>query len=185
MKEFLKPNWKKFLLPIFLIVCFFVLVKYYFYYAIIVDEHTPTLINFIDEIEEYRKLNDSRSMNKTGKNIENYVTQNKIKEKFSKLQDIEFLAVFLPMINPFMPQPCEFRFSTFCKYYIDETTYNLIESRGSFAGASLFDYEKKEYVQISYFDIFFNTIILFAEGYLFSCLVIHILHFFKKPRNNV
>ena len=80
MKEFLKPNWKKFLLPIFLIVCFFVLVKYYFYYAIIVDEHTPTLINFIDEIEEYRKLNDSRSMNKTGKNIENYVTQNKIKE---------------------------------------------------------------------------------------------------------
>ncbi len=186
IKAFLRPEWKKMILPLIFILIFMFLIYSSYTIASIGDDYICEYCEFTDIIYDIHNIdqNDTLTINQTVTKIENL--SNNFKQDIEKKEIIStYGLIFIgPMmiINPIYPGPCELGDSLlntdFCVYYTSEESYNclddLSEKIEKFSENSpiIMMISFPEYKQLSIFNIVANLIFLFIEGYLISSIIL-------------
>lgn len=180
--SFLRPEWKKFILPIVFIILFIVMISSFYYTASVLDKYGCEVASLYERLDTYREQNDTSGITQTVDALEslsqNYKNDMKITEGVGPV-----LSIVLA-IDPIVPVPCEFMVSgltlTPCQFYASEETYNCM--KGSIGGTiSVFaEPEIKEYKGVSVATLGLNVLLLFVEGYLISAVVLFI---YRKIRS--
>jgi hypothetical protein len=190
-KEFLKPRWEKFILPILFIIIFLFVINFFFSFGSTLDKYTCQIISLAKDLQTLGEKNQTLAFNNTlnefmslFQNMQNDMNQ-------TEQEHIEPLFNFIKVIDPVIPVPCE-GMSDYtcqyypchtCQYYISKETYNCIINimNGNFSwiGQSTIT----EYKKVSFITIGLNALVLFAEGYLLSCLIVFGYSKFKKKSN--
>lgn len=190
LKEFLKPEKRKFILPTILIIMFFIAV-YFFYYASSFMEATIFNCENLALIQEYNtaiEKNDTVSANLTFEKIKTRTEMlaPKVNETLKIQQYAEFFVpafLFIGKIDLLFPWSCEFfsyQYGNICRFYISEENFNcftnfLTNQQNLTQGLVFFTFGEPKipsYVPLSALDIFLNVFILFVDGYLISCLIV-------------
>jgi len=190
-KEFLKLDWKKFVIPSILIIVFMIFISWFFAVSKPLEKHGCEMIELYNRLANYRERNDTLGMNKTITELESL--RNQIREEidsstflFKDIDDVRVIYDFIIKIDPAFPTPCSISTTKNCRYFISKSTYDcMIESyRKGEATESLFGLiepqELPPYNKLSTLDLSLNIVILFSEGYLFSCLISWIYNKVKK-----
>lgn len=178
MKEFLKPEWKKFILPIALIVLFLVMIVSFHLYSSVMNKYFCGTISLFQELEATMKQNDSlayeRAFNKTVASP--FFTEGQNYDEL--VRGAAYISIFIRTIDPFMSLPCEYKYdyynflvNDFCEYYINKETYNCCASLPESSNISCFD-TAKPYKGVSLVTQGLNVLLLFLEGYLISCVAL-------------
>jgi len=184
LKEFLKPEWKKFALPLALLVLFFFLENAYGAFGSAEDNVYCPASQFMKNMEVAKSQNDTVGMQKI---IDNARPLQKDFTEFmqnaEKIKSNTIVDGALRMADPFLPSPCELSIRRPCIFYMNETSYNCIREAASvtsnvpeFAlglvgGFGDSDNNLPSYKTLSYNDVIFNALFLATEGYLISCLI--------------
>jgi len=183
-KEFLKPEWKKIILPSILILIFIILIKFSYDTASLFDKYLCEIFSVAKQKQVYIEQNNTKALEDIEIRLENLSNNFRIeveKNRLLKLADEEFFFhAFMNMkkINPLLPFPCEHNIVDLrykhCRFYINEETYDCLANFTSPKNIIFGFYKKemREYKKVSFFDISLNILILFIEGYLISCLIL-------------
>lgn len=193
IKEFLKFEKKKLILPVILILPFFVLVNSFYTLSSVQDEYLCESTYLNEELIIYYNQNNTLAYNQTVEKLDN-IRENMAEFEKSNiyLRDKKIIErLFFPMnkINPLFPVPCEWGISPVygrqtCVYYLNEKSYNCLKEFLSFLNqnedpytstyTSILSTSLPDYKQISAFILTLNILVLFVEGYLISCLILFI-----------
>lgn len=180
--EFLKPDWKKFILPIVLIIIYFFLIGYFSRIGDVMDAYTCERISIREKIIDAVQNNES---------AEAYMEESRIQMEKWRLasenldvDNIIGLYNLMKFIDPFIPSPCEFTASNYCVHYSSQETFdcitNFVKVTDEPSGLIAIPINIEEYRRGSFFTHIPNFLILIMEGYLISALVIL---FYKKIKN--
>ncbi len=175
-KEFLKPDWKKFILPVILLIIYIFLVNYYSQIGNVLDEFVCDQMTLATKSHEVAASNDTEAKEEFMK--EAGELSDKIKESTERLDIDNILPThnFMKSINPFMPVPCEFDSTKFCMHYSSQESYDCvksyIDSRPESEPVLVALSVQKKYKKLSLITHILNVIFLFTEGYLVSVLII-------------
>ncbi len=183
LKEFLKPEWKKIILPVIFISIFIILIKFSYDTASLFDKYMCEMLSVAKQRQVYIEQNNTEALEEIeiqSENLSNNFRSEVEKNRLLKLADEEFFFhTFMSMkkINPLLPFPCEHNIMDLrykhCRFYINEEAYNCFINFTSFENIIFgFNKEMIEYKKVSFFDISSNILILFIEGYLVSCLIL-------------
>ena len=188
IKEFLKPDWKKLILPFILIILYIYIVAFSSRVGQLMDTY------MCDSFSLNRKITEAYQNNETDK-IDQYKEEmNYLSGKMrtaSENLDIDNIVViynFMKFINPVMPLPCELESTNFCAHYASKETYDcfvdfedyLKGPSASVTAGLLSPTAMVEYRKSTFFTHVFSIIVLIIEGYLVSALVVFL---YKKIKN--
>lgn len=177
IKEFIKPEWKKFILPIVFIIFFLILINTFYFWGSVVDKYGCELISLEEEYIINIKQNNTLTINQSINKIESLPSAYQIYPIF----------IFLQTIDPIIPVPCGFfiRGNIICEYYITEDTYSCIKNKGleiektlGSLGSLIFKLSfpmfnvTSEYKKASIITQTLNILLLFIEGYLISSVIL-------------
>lgn len=169
-KELLRPEWKKFVLPIIFIILFLFTISTFYSVASVMDKYVCSLTDLIKEQHTAFENNDTVTINETQKKINE--TFQVIGPEFKQLEDFWPVVEFIKFINPITPIPCELSLSDFCMFYTNEDTYNCFKSTEPPTSLSIIELEVKPYKKVSISAFALSIMILFLEGYLISAVVL-------------
>ncbi len=182
IKEFLKPEWKKFVLSIILIMSYLVLLSNFYSYGAAIDTFIQEQESFSQELKSAQEQNNTlliEQLNKRGLEL-----RKSINPAMLNLEKIEFIYVFIEKIDPFLNVPCELVRKSSCEHYGNKKTYD--SSVALMSITSDFNIFEKpdiiEYRKASVFTALFNVVILFIEGYLLSSIILFIFRILKKTK---
>ena len=178
IKDFLKPEWKKFIIPAVLIGLFFYLLSFFYYWGSIEDGLICELLPVALKNYEAGKINDTKALEETQKRIEALFEE----KVWSKQWPDYYYSTGLPLtylmvkINPFTPLPCSLQeHNTIvlqCVSYSNSETRDCMNTWID----RIYDKEDidKEYRELnppSIIQLLANILYLFSLGYLLSCLM--------------
>lgn len=176
VKEFLKPEWKKFVLPVVFIVFFLIIVGSFYYIGSVLDKYGCQTASLITEASEYGSENELK-FNQTFEEL-GLISQN-MQTDLEAVETLFPILNFFLIIDPIFPVPCTFmagfmHVTGLCEYYISEETYNCFGTVNP-DFSSFFEGPKiKEYQPASLTAFGLNILLLFVEGYLISAVVLFI-----------
>lgn len=189
VKEFLKPEWKKFILPIVLTIIFFFTTSVFYSLGSIMDKYGCEMVLLIEEQLTNMEKNDTLAFNQTAEKgrllFQNMQTDTEqIQVHF---ESIEPVIHSISTIDPIFPVPCETISEiqgNVCEFYMSEETYNCFESFVSEDSGVMMDIfgetEKIEYKKASAITLGLNVLLLFVEGYLISSAILFIYRKIRK-----
>ena len=187
-KFLLKPEWRKFVLPIILVV---MLLYVSFSSASIVtvfDKYTCEISDLSKQYIAADKQNNTEvkdSINQSSEGI-----RKKISEDVNKINALavrEF-AFFLSTINPLTPLPCELTLSPLCTPYMNKKSYDCLADLANFTKQNIENRTIAENIKIREYSeptapIIYNSIIVFVEGYIISAVALGLYRKSKKKRD--
>lgn len=182
IKEFLKPEISKFIVPIILLLAF----TFFVYSFDNILKKIETLpcesLTLMKELDAARKNNDTEKITEVGqketKLMEKYNLEN-FKLPFSQGN---IFYKLITKIDLMFPLPCEILPEKNCKNYNNKESFECtIESRkyNPFSEIDIIEVQNN-YNPLTIFDIIINIFVLFFEGYLLSCLIIWFYRKVKK-----
>jgi len=142
------------------------------------DKYSCQFPALLKEFVNNRDNNDSLAMNQT---FERMKTMGVVfEEDVNNFKKITPLIGFFRAIDPFVPIPCEYSPSNFCRFYMSQDSY--LCNKGIFEYPlpfidSIFTLEMKDYKTPSFWLILLNFIYLIVLGYLVSCAI---FFFFRR-----
>lgn len=176
-KEFISPSWKKFILPIIILV---LSIGIFFISLNLVSEigdQVCKIIDFQEEIQEIRKIGDEELLNQK---INEFVDK-RYKEYFQfKIGFIFISNKILVGIDPLYPAPCSLGVGNFCNYYSSQKHYdciNILVKDMPIVGTNT-----KGYNSINYLWLILNWVLLFIIWYLISCIIFLLYHKVKNRK---
>jgi ABC-type multidrug transport system fused ATPase/permease subunit len=203
--KLLKPERKKFVLPaIFIIVFLFMASAPAYSWGPALDKYACEYLSLWQEATTNAEKNDTYALNKTLEKMSalsgNWQKENEKQGLTMTLPLQYFSAAFLKTINPVTPVPCEYSAggsmiynpsmaNDFCVFYISRDSYDCTEGLRkllspvkipvNITGQTEQTERKEEYRQASAVTLGANILILFAEGYLLSSVILFI---YRKKR---
>ncbi len=178
IKEFLKPEWKKFVLPVIFVTLFLVAINAFYSYGSVIDKHGCETISLYKELQDNINKNDTVVINQT---MAKWLAMSQNMERdILRFEVIVPVFTFLNTIDPVFTLPCEVIGSN-CEFYINEDTYKCffgMKDNNTFLSLA----EPPEYKKASIATFSLNILILFAEGYLLSAVVLFGWRRTKKTR---
>ena len=181
MRDFLKPEWKKFILPIILIILFFVVINAFYTSGSVMDKYGCEAVSLIQEQQANIKQNNTLAINQTVSRMR-FLSQN-IQNDMRQIQNIEPIFNFVKTIDPFIPVPCEAMQGNVCEFYINKDTYNCfinLKSEKTTGINILAEPEINEYRVVSLPYLGLNVLLVFIEGYLISLIILFVYQKIKK-----
>jgi len=195
MIDLLKPDWKKFIIPLILFFTFLMLVKSFFDVASVIDKNACKILSLLQEANSKIEENDIKTINKTYYNL--VAISKNITRETKKLESFTIFLEIFKKIDPLFPFPCEFVIFSDCRFYINENTYkcltkdleteelqpkNYVVVDNDIINFFLIlsEIENKEYKKASADIILINILLLFLEGYLISIFIILIYRKIRK-----
>ena len=166
MKEFLRFEWKKTILPFILILLFFYALSVIYPVVKQMDDYVCEVISLNTEITKAISANDTLSAKVAAEKIKVLMEKNGVEKRMDQIDKNEWLMNML-VYDPLFPLPCEFSSAKFCRYYVSKETYDCF-SNIEMPENSLFALRMTEYVSFSVWDVLINTLFLFTAGYLIS-----------------
>lgn len=187
IREVLEPEWKKFILPLVLIILFSFVINTFYSISSITNKYGCEIVSLVQEQNDNIKQNNTLAFNETVKksisliqrmqNDADYLELNK-NEKKNKVF-FEPVYSFLNVIDPALPVPCELQNTRFCEYYVNKQTYDCTirmigqNETGGLNQAVIFEkIPMKDYTKSSIINLGSNVLLLFVEGYLVSSLIL-------------
>ncbi len=188
-RGFFEVEWKKFILPILLIILFGYLVYVYFSVANITDQTSCYILEQGNLIRKYYEQGNEKMLQKTMD--ETVLTLSQISSKFNvgiAYGSSFWLISSISRIYPFFPVSCEVAFSPGeqCRYYISKESYDCmlepINSSGDGISGilSIFSVNVPEYRKVSTFMLVLHFILIFIWGYLISAILLFLFRSLKK-----
>jgi len=179
IKSFIGFEWKKMILPFFLIIFFSYQIFIFYSISTIMENH------LCDSMESLRNVKNLQEQNNTQELDQAVFEWTSGSEEFKKdmKKFIENKNIFRisQSINPFFPIPCELGAGNYCRYYIDKKSFDCIYN-SNFKLSSLFEISKPEYRKISIFLLIFHMLAIFIIGYLISAIMFFIFRNIKIKR---
>jgi hypothetical protein len=178
MGDFFKLNWKKFILPVILIIIFLVVINALRISGSIGDKYDCQVVTLIQKNIDNAQKNDTAAVNQVDSEMK-LLAQNKQKE-VKHLQYSESISAFVKIINPIVPFPCEnLGKSNVCQFYINKETYDCLKKLD--INGDIFSQPKMSvYKPVSLWIILLNVLLLFIEGYFVSSII---MFFYGKIRD--
>jgi hypothetical protein len=177
IKSFLKPDWKKFILPAVFIALFLVLLNSFYNMGHIGDKYMCDVYSAGKQLQIYREQNNTFGFDQTEQRLLSISIS--IQKESESFKPIWFKPVwdFTTLVSPIVPAPCEFLGSyNVCEFYINETTYTCMVGQHLplpvVYVSSILESGQYEYNRASALMPALNILLLFAEGYLISCAVL-------------
>jgi hypothetical protein len=198
LKEFFKPTWKKFILPIILIVLFFSVMSIFYSLGSLTNKLSCPNINLAIEFAIASQKNDTAAMNAIFRKMENFRVEHE--DEFKQAESFLQLGSkmsFIKIIDPIFPGDCRFTEQEFnvCRDYINRETYECItnytktilelEPLEGIGAPLIAGWPLIPYNPLSILDILLNVLFLFFEGYILSCLIISAYNKIKGKRQPV
>jgi len=174
-KEFIRPEWKKFVIPAVMILFFLNTIFSFYQSEGVLDKYGCRITSSIQTLNLARAQNNTELFNST-RIIARELQYNLTSEGNTSL--IRFEDSLWPaerlfiLINPLTPFPCEFVFTSHCRHYTTEETYNCFSSLNLTGLYSAFSTEIKPYTPLDFWIILVSAIILLVEGYVFSAIIL-------------
>lgn len=180
-KEFFKPNLKKFILPVvlivFLIVALLITLNYMSYFG---DNGC-----FIDkgqkELQVLRDKNDSAGFAKKVNELMDEARSRQANVSAWRTSFVFYANTYIGKIDPYYPVPCLINSGKLCASYISaeqnqclKDMINDSEGFGKLYGTN----ESLDYREMNYVVLAVNLAGIFVVGYLISCLIF--FPFFRK-----
>jgi len=168
IKEFLKPEWKRLLVPFVLLILFLFTLNVFFSIGSVADRYWCQMKDVMTE--KILSQNNTEDIENLNIELENllFKIQNETKEFKSPV--IISIIGFVGFIDPFLPVSYEinrdFPNKFVYRYYISEQTYNCLTNE--LTGLP----KTEEYTPVSSVDIGINIAFLLVVGYLFFCLIL-------------
>lgn len=184
-KEFLRPEWKKFILPIILIAIFIFVINYLFFLGSTFDKYICQLTSLVNNLQTLRENNQTLAYNQTLDEARSLVKslQNDVTSRGGNTKLFLDSVKTIKTIDPFVPVPCEIMPSHLCQYYLNKESYDcIINANVSSPFIILGTPNIPEYNKVSFITIGLNILFLFVEGYLISCLIALGYNKFKKKK---
>ncbi len=208
IKEFLKPELKKIILPLALIFFFSIIISNFYHYGHVEDKYDCELISLGNEYhllqdkrQENIKKNDTIAINQSTNDMK--VTLQKLsnnlqkmsEEKYSliiNIKDIKPVVWLIKSLDPILPVSCSLTVDDFCEDPTNschESIMSPIDNCRHYYSKNTHDclYSNadfvlfaEEYRKISINILILNIILLFIEGYLISSMV---LFAYRKVKN--
>jgi len=178
MGDFLKPEVKKFILPIILIILFLVVINALRISGSIGDKYDCQIVALIQKNVVNMQQNNTDVIDQVNSEMK-LLSQNKQKE-IKPLQYSNSISAFVKIIDPIIPFPCEdLGKSNICSFYINKDTYDCLKNI-DFSGNIFSQPKMSVYKPLPLWIILLNVLLLFIEGYLVSSIVIF---FYGKIRD--
>ena len=179
IKDFFKPEWKKFILPIIIIILFLVTIKSFYSIGDVMDKYICKMLYLSQEKQDYLRRDNILAANQTY-NQKLLPLYKNLTDDLDKIRDKEPLINFFYTINPVIPMPCRaYLPEKSCKFYINEETYRCRTAAGSYKGTGE---SPMPYRKPTLFNFGLNILLLFFEGYIISSIILGI--FRKLPKSN-
>lgn len=187
-KGFLEIEWKKFILPIFLIILFGYQVYAYFSIAHFTDDTSCYLVKQKELMDNYYQQNNTKLFEKTISETESTLAE--LNEEFNTkiVEEVPFLLISsVSKIYPFFPISCEVEFNPNknCRYYSSKESYDcMLEFVNSAITdsqiLSIFNTSLPEYKKVSTSVIVLHFILIFIWGYLISAIILFAFRSIRK-----
>jgi hypothetical protein len=182
MKEFLRFEEDKLILPIILLVITGIVLLNSFQMGEVYDNSMCDFSKNVKTIMVSSQTGDLESYNRAILNLKKFDPMN---EQIQYLRSFEFLHKAVKDMNPLFPVSCEISQYNYplydCSYYMKKETYECIK-QNQMNISYLSDYSIRDsiYREPEAYIILASGIILFLEGYLISCAIIYI---YRKSKN--
>lgn len=187
IKEFLKPEWKKFILPIVFILLFLVVVNFFYYSIVPTFYEYHCKIAYLDKkMELATEQNDTLAIKQLLEDML-YLQEDTFRSMREPASVFYFCsALFIGAINP-ISMPCEMIYdyvpADFCEFYMREDTYNCLKTLNvTTIPKTISD---RVYKKASITQFVLNVLILFVEGYLISSVILFFYRRVKRRRKKV
>jgi len=177
-KGFLEFEWKKFILPIFLILFFSYHI--YFFYSISnqIDNYYCISAPYIKDLVLYRQQNNSDMLYKTSNELK--PMSDKMSAEIIKLSKYMAFEKIIFILDPFFPSPCEFSNEESCRYYGDRKSLECIgDVRDQLPTPTMPLFATPEFKHVSIWILTIHFILLFTIGYLISAVILWIFRNIK------
>lgn len=181
-RGFFHLEWKKLILPLILVLLLGYQVFVLFSAARVMDNSICTLVSYSNRMETLRQNGNQDLLNKTALEL-----LPKIQGYHQELERIyagQSILSISKTIDPLFPFPCGSNLNNYCGDYINESTFNCINSQSpDFLVISLFGKpEKISYSPVSIFSIIINFLGVFMVGYLISAILLFIFRKFQRKK---
>ncbi|HLD57523.1 MAG TPA: hypothetical protein VJA47_04405 [archaeon] len=180
IRHFLKPHWKKFILPLIFGILFLILVSNFQALGAFLDKYTCESEVLYSQLDQNKRENNTEGANATLEQIKNLV--NRMQQDAPQGSIVPVISLYtIGVIDPMIPFPCLMiqGESGFCQFYVNETTHAcMVKSINNtkiedFNNTALQNirFETRLYIPISTPIFIVNILILIVEGYLISVLI--------------
>ena len=177
MKHILSLEWKKFVLPIILLVMFAYSISSFFVVGAILDNHTPEIVLFLtDLVEETDEQN--LTIGEVVKKVQDFFEP--ISNELEQFRSTVGITALLKTIDPLLPVPCELSDSPYCRYYMSKEFYDGLYSAQVTRVLLVTTVPPDKFVQTSAGDYTLNAVILIIEGYIISAIILGIYRYGRK-----
>ncbi len=185
LKEFLKFEWKKLIIPFILIGIFTIFIIWFISVSKPAEKYPCEMRELWVDAWYYQHRNDTLNYEKTARKLEDMkIKMDEEMDSSAFLFGIDDFGIqtSIRKIDPIFPLPCSFLENKMgrpyygCRYYMSEQSvmcmYNISGQVHKIEDLAKLPSEPPKYRKLSFFNISLNVLILFIEGYLFSCLII-------------
>jgi len=188
IREFLRPEWRKLILPAVFIILFLVLISIFYSFVPVQNEYGCDYALVIREMNSY--YDENRTDEATIEQIE--IKYRALRDKmFGGLDLGGYFPIYITILtlDPFIPLPCEYPEYTafsltkyFCEHYFNKETFNCYYN----TTPSIFGIDEQKaalsmgYKGPSFTSVVINILILFIEGYLISSVILLLLPYRKR-----
>jgi hypothetical protein len=178
LREVFRPDWKKMIIPIILLIIYAVLVNHFFQFGAFEDKYVCQMVSLNKEYLVYR-YNNQTDVRGYVLNVEKQNSlKQEIQDELSRTSVPNALFLIVETVDPLLPAPCESANQTrayTCRYYSSKETQDCIADIAVFInGGNSSDSDqtvRPAYVNVAYGDIVANAILIFAEGYIISVVL--------------
>jgi hypothetical protein len=184
---FLNPEWKKFILPVFLIILFGYQTHIYFSLGNFGDEAYCYSVQQVKLIEKYSEENNTGLLTETANELQSQIFYLDRKYNLDASESgVFYISSSISKIYPFFPVSCEVPINPnkFCRYYFTRESYDCtLEMYNITAGNiifSVFDLNIPEYKKVSNLVIILHFILIFIWGYLISAVILFAFRGIKR-----
>ncbi len=182
-KDFLKPNSKKFILPVILLLLSIYVVASSFSIVAVFDKHTCETSDLSKQYisaEKENKTDIVKALNDTAQK-----TSKKIEDELKTVNmiGVRESAILVSTLDPAFPLPCELAPSPLCIIYSSKKSYDCLADLANFTKENMENKTISDSIKIREYSeptipIVVNFAFVFIEGYAISCLIFY----FKKNR---
>jgi hypothetical protein len=165
--RFLKFEWKKFILPLILIILF--AYQTYVFYSIgsLMDKSICQITNIQETARNYIKQNNTEMLDEL--TIERGLKMKELQEDINNAMGIKAIFYITTAIDPFFPVSCEITFKNYCRHYVSQETYNCAYNFATDLSSLL---ERPEYKPVSSWLLILHFILFFILGYFISAVIL-------------
>jgi hypothetical protein len=189
LKDFIRPEIKKLVLPAVLVISFFLMIYLFGMMGSMADQQAEAVCANVDDLEgiaEYINTDVLESLGITNASMQDIKSMiisqvgETNPEIVTALELMDNTVKSFRTIDPYLPVPCMLYQEGACRYYLSSETFNCLSEFYTLLQPSLGLPDLEEYRQISAADYAVNVSLLFLEGYVSACLMVFVFREIRR-----